>query len=356
VYNAFLYEQLQEAHQSYRDLFEDSIDAILISDRGGRIIQANRQATRMAGMTEGELQEMMIEDLHRPDWGVLGESFKHVDEGETLGYESEFGLEDDKGLPIEVQVRKVLFEGNENLQWFMRDISERKVLETLREDLGAMIYHDLRSPLSNVLTSLDMMKTILPLDQDETLKSILAIVDRSASRVHRLVNSLLDINRLETGQSITDLQEVAIQELVAEVIEVVQPVMDSKSQRLVVDLDGEPRIWVDQDMIRRVLVNLVENAVKYSPLDTDVTIRTEQRDGEIVFRIMDQGPGIPPEMREAIFSKFTRLQGENMPKGIGLGLAFCRLAVEAHGGEIWIEGREDGGSVFLFSLPIYTES
>ncbi len=105
-------------------------------------------------------------------------------------------------------------------------------------------------------------------------------------------------------------------------------------------------------MIRQVIINLLENAGKYSPMNSRVILGGDYSEGWVTLWVQDEGPGIPPESRLLIFDKFMRLPQENVPKGMGLGLAFCRLAVQAHGGKIWVEGQPQGGSCFKFSLPV----
>jgi len=113
---------------------------------------------------------------------------------------------------------------------------------------------------------------------------------------------------------------------------------------------------IDADMIRRVLINLLENAAKYSPSGSQIGISAETDEVGIRFCVIDQGPGIPVEAREMIFEKFVRLPGTRASKGLGLGLAFCRLAVHAHGGKIWVDGDPGGGSRFCFDLPVVLQS
>jgi two-component system, NtrC family, sensor histidine kinase KinB len=114
-----------------------------------------------------------------------------------------------------------------------------------------------------------------------------------------------------------------------------------------------PRIWVDKDMIHRVLINLLENAIKFTPLEGRIEIGAQTTtDGYVKFFVYDNGPGIPPEEAERIFDKFTRLRGKDKPGGLGIGLAFCRLAVLGHGGKIWVESEEEKGATFFITLPI----
>jgi len=262
-------------------------------------------------------------------------------------------LQNGSALPVEVYTRQVKIEDEAALQWILRDISERKLVDTLREDLAAMIYHDLRSPLANIVSSLDMLEALIPTDQDPSLRTVLSIATHSTERMQRLISSLLDINRLEAGQSITNQNATAVPQLLHEVVVAVQPMLDGKQQALSLQItDGLPAMWVDADMIRRVLINLVENATKFTPVKGAIRLQAEM-DGEAVRLVVsDTGPGIPPEKREQIFEKFARLQADRFPKGLGLGLAFCRLAVQAHGGKIWVENNAEGGARFCLTLPV----
>ena len=113
-----------------------------------------------------------------------------------------------------------------------------------------------------------------------------------------------------------------------------------------------PQIMADGDMIKRVLINLLENAIKYTPQGSQVALGASSHKDEVEMWVQDNGPGIPPAERERIFDKFTRLHQNDTTRGFGLGLAYCRLAVEAHGGSIWVEGDADSGACFKFTLPI----
>jgi signal transduction histidine kinase len=221
-----------------------------------------------------------------------------------------------------------------------------------------MIYHDLRSPLANVVSSLDVLETMLPLDDDPALRSLLSIAIRSTERISRLTNSLLDIRRLETGQPIVNQQLASPSELILDALEAVRMIAEGKNQQLVSEIQADlPDLWVDADMIRRVLINLVENAVKYTPSGSQIHIGAHRSPESrlVELWVRDNGPGIPAVDRERIFDKYARLQSKDGPKGFGLGLAFCRLAVEKHGGRIWVDSEVSSGSTFHFLLPVAQE-
>jgi PAS domain S-box-containing protein len=363
INNARLYESLQASNQRYHELFEDSIDPIIVTNLEGKIQEVNRQAARVSGRGREALQGILIWDLQsiRPEW--LQENMRGIQSGETVSCETEFQSQGGPDIPVEVYVRKISFAGEDMLQWIIRDISERKQLDVLREDLSAMIYHDLRSPMANIVSSLDMLRALLPEDDNQVMQQVLAIAIRSTERMQRLINSLLDINRLEAGQSIANRKVVEVSQLIHEALDAVQPITTTKHQKVnTVIEDDALRISVDEDMIRRVLINLLENATKFTFVDGSIEVGARAEDGRVQLWVKDTGPGIPPEAQEIIFNKFSRIQIERMqspdriPKGLGLGLAFCKLAVEAHGGTIGVKSELGEGSCFYFTVPAAKES
>jgi len=226
----------------------------------------------------------------------------------------------------------------------------------LREDLTSMIYHDLRSPLANIVSSLDVIADMMPEGNErETVLSILKIAENSTDRIQRLVSSLLDVNKLESGQAVVDQKAVNALDLIKNAVEDVRPVSNSRRQTLKTNLPEQlPTLWVDEDMSRRVLINLMENSSKFTPTGGALEVGAQPENGWLHIWIKDNGPGIPPAEQERIFDKFTRLRGKGKPGGLGIGLAFCRLAVNGHGGRIWVESDSGQGATFHFTFPVAT--
>jgi PAS domain S-box-containing protein len=351
IHNAILYDSLNESNQRYQELFDDSIDPIIITDWNGRIIEANRQARNCVDYNYNGPLSIAIQDFHLVNWNEVGEDFIHLRNGETANYESEFHCQDQRMIPVEIHVRKVMINEKELIQWTLRDISERKELDILREDMMSMIYHDLRSPLANIISSLDILDTLLP--KDSSITPVFQIAVRSTDRMQRLINSLLDIKRLEAGQPITNPKFVNMNALIQESIEALEPTITSKRQKLELDIQPDlAQLFADESMIKRVIINLLENAIKFSPLDGNLNLTARSDDQNLFITIKDSGPGIPYEAQDRIFNKFTRLDAKSYPKGIGLGLAFCKLAVNAHDGKISVVSKIGQGSQFNIILPI----
>ncbi|MCS6908782.1 MAG: GAF domain-containing protein, partial [Anaerolineales bacterium] len=353
IRHAQLFAALQAAHQRYLELFQDSIDAIFITDWEGRIIEANHQAERVTLLGAEALRGQLIHSLAIVNSQLLGDGFANLKHGETLSYETTLQTSAGRSMPAHVYARKVSIDEEECIQWIVHDITERKNLETLRADLISMIYHDLRSPLANVISSLDVLENILPADSDAAVKSLLKIAVRSTERIQRLVNALLDLRRLEAGRPISNPRPEAVEKIIADSVDAVRVGADAKHQAIETHLSALlPPVLVDGEMIRRVLINLLENAIKYTPQGSAITVGAQSEGKMVQIWVQDCGPGIPPSEQERIFDKFTRLRSANGQHGFGLGLAYCRLAVEAHGGRIWVESQPNQGACFRLTLPV----
>ena len=356
IQNAQLFERLQAAHQRYRELFEDSIDPMLITDWEGRIVEANRQAVLISGYSSDELHVQTIDQLHEVNWNKTGLEFETLRADRVVSYESAMHKRDETTMHVEVHARRVEFDEADSIQWILRDITERRKLDELREDLTAMIYHDLRSPLGNIVSSLDVISTMVPEQDKEMVLSILKIAENSTDRIQRLVSSLLDVNKLESGQPIADKSAVDPLPLITKAVGDVEPVAKGRRQTLTTDLpDALPSIWVDEDMARRVLINLMENSSKFTPVEGKLEMGARQEGEWVHLWVKDNGPGIPTADQERVFDKFTRLHGSNKTGGLGIGLAFCRLAVVGHGGKIWVESESGKGATFHFTFPVANE-
>jgi len=352
IFNARLYQSLQMAELRYQELFEESIDPILVTSWKGEIMEANRRAVEAFQFSVEELLNKSIFDLHQVDWEWLGEKSKELHNNQTLRYTSEIKKPGESALPVEVHIHKVDIEGAEYLQWIIHDISERKKLDKMREDLSAMVYHDLRSPLANVISSMDMLNAFIPPDYADTAGQLIQIAVRSTRRVQHLISSLLDISRLENGQPIVSQQMTSVIDVAREAVEAVSANLEVKDQQLHFDIpENLPALWLDRDMIKRVYINLVENAIKFAPFQGNIHLGAASAENQVELWVQDDGPGIPEESREFVFDKFASLNAEKNKKGIGLGLAFCRLAIQAHGGQIWVDSPTGQGSRFIFTLP-----
>jgi signal transduction histidine kinase len=176
----------------------------------------------------------------------------------------------------------------------------------------------------------------------------------SAGRMQRLVDSMLEVSRMESGEAELNLRPVNLAELVNRIThDVLRP--HSREVTYALDIPAEvPTIQADQDRLERVLANLLDNAVKHSPTGSQVVVQMKNLSDSVEISVTDSGSGVPVEERERIFERFAQVVGEKRKqRGFGLGLSFCKLTVEAHGGRIWVEpSRQGTGSRFAFILPV----
>ncbi len=249
---------------------------------------------------------------------------------------------------VEARVRcqLELLQQRRQLQASHRRLQE---LERLRDGLFHMVVHDMRSPLTTFSMALDLLGQILP-KRDSELAECLETAQRSARRLSWMVRELLDISRLENNQMPLDKKPG---DLVTAAWEVRDAYAGIKEQRqLRVEATGPGGAVFDPSLIQRVLTNLVDNAFKFIEEDGWVKILIREEAGHFRVSVMDNGPGIPPEFHGKIFEKFGQVENRHRRLGAGLGLAFCKLAVEAHGGRIGVESEVGHGSTFWFTIPV----
>jgi signal transduction histidine kinase len=225
--------------------------------------------------------------------------------------------------------------------------------EKLRDNLTHMIIHDLRNPITAVMGGLDLLRLMLSDVMNEDQLRLLETSRRSSETLLSLVSDILDINKMEAGKLTLITQPVDVNQILRENAEAVRVLTELEGQNLQLDLsDSLPEVICEERLISRVVSNLLSNAIKHTPDEGTITIASRLYDDDYVaVSVTDTGYGIPVEYREHLFEKFTQAKGEEQ-RGTGLGLTFCRMTVEAHGGEIWAESEIEQGSTFTFTLPI----
>lgn len=226
-------------------------------------------------------------------------------------------------------------------------------LQRLRQETTELIIHDLRNPLSAIGISLNMLTLVLPEAVLQANHELLEIAQTSAQRLQRLVDSLLEVSRMETGEARFDVRSFNLGPLLHDVIQR-NAILARKGVKIDTDIPFDLPVIADREKIERVLVNLVDNALKYTPENGHIWVQTGQKADSLWLSISDTGPGVPVEDRERIFERFTQGTGDKLKRrGFGLGLAYCRLAIEGHGGRIWVQDGPNGvGSRFTFTLPL----
>ncbi len=357
IRNANLFEQVQQAEQRYQRLFELNLDPIVILNVAGEMLHCNRAAQRLFEPLALCAGQTCLDVL-----GLSKARFDNIRQSLSEGHVSTWELD-----VMTSQTESRIFEINMiylpdytvegAYQWLAHDITDRVELDRLRKEWANMLVHDLRAPLNIVLNSVELVQTAWR-EKDATmpLNRILEITERNVKRLEHLIDNILDMDKIEAGEKLLRITGINIPDMVREVLEIIEPASSSRGQILRTEVPEDlPFMQGDLDVMRRVLINLLENAVKFTSKGGTVSLTVQATDREFLFNVTDTGRGISPQDAEHVFELFYRgkdkYRHNQKIKGSGIGLAFCKLAVEAHGGKIWVESDLGAGSSFTFSIP-----
>lgn len=244
------------------------------------------------------------------------------------------------------QLERELMARNAELQVSLDRLRE---MENLRDGLVHMLVHDMRSPLTAILNNCDYLIQTLPSAPVEEKLEVLKDVHSGSIRLSGMINELLDVNRLESGELPLQRTEIEPARLIKQSISGLYS--RTLSSRISVQGTADSMLSCDTRLIQRVICNLLDNAEKYAPPSTPIMINISNEPTGIRLEVIDHGPGVPLALRERIFDKFVCLERQGTRHSAGLGLTFCKLVVETHGGEIGVDCPPDGGSRFYLSLP-----
>ncbi|MBK8022382.1 MAG: PAS domain S-box protein [Chloroflexi bacterium] len=359
--------ELDYERRQLRAILDSMTDGVFYSDVDpeGRLQPRyiNRAMARLLGVEPAEdlsrlvalLDALNVEDLEGPalQWSI----HQALEQQSFASLQGLLNRDDGVGFEATMTTTRVDSSTGELLGavTVVRDVSQEKALERQRSRFVAQASHELRTPLANMKTRLYLLRR-----QPDRLESHLPVLEKATGHMWRLVESLLDISRLERHAVQLELSDISVQETVSFVTEEHQPVIEERKQTLRVEMPGEPlRLIADADRVTQVLNNLIANASAYTPEGGSITVHVEgcaavDSAGNVLpgirFDVIDTGTGIPEDQREAIFQPFYRIVNNN--DGSGLGLSITREIVRLHGGSIRVDAAPGGGSCFTFWLPL----
>jgi PAS domain S-box-containing protein len=359
LYRVRLYETSREEEGRLRAILESSRDGIFLVGEDLGVRYVNERALQLLGLPggrnrwEGRSFVEAIALLRERAADLAGHLLGNLRDLESAVFttregESHPAFETAGGRyltlhrwPVQMDHEQVI-----GALFLFRDVTERITLEHMRDDLLHMLVHDLRNPVSVIINGLVI---IADPAMEDVVPEAAQLALKNAEQILTLVNAILDIGQLESGRLQIHPEPVRLADLLAPLKHYLA--LSGREELLQLQVpEALPPMHADRLFVERVLRNLLDNALKFTPTDGRIRISARAREGEIEVECYNNGPPIPREVEGRLFEKFVR--GDQQNQGYGLGLAFCRLAIEAHGGRIWAENHPEVGVSFFFTLPV----
>ncbi len=320
-------------------------DALLVVNQEYKVIAINKSAEVMFE-TKLPLGRQLVEVTDSTELAMM------VDDALTNQEESFEEQMILNGNNYRVQARVIHRDGNLFIGLALRDVTQLVRLNRARRDMVANISHELRTPIANIRLIIDGLFHEQDRPKRKDSISSLRAIARETDNLLWLVQEMSDLSMIESGQAIVRLVDAPLSEVVDEAVERMIDQSEKHGVKVVRHIPEKLRVLCDRDLAQRVIVNLIHNALKWSPKDDAVTVSATNGGDEVTISVLDNGPGVPEDQVDRIFERFYQLDASRSGgEGTGLGLAICRHIVEAHGGRIWAESNKDGsGGRFLFTL------
>lgn len=351
---------LQQSEALFRSLSESSPVGIFRNDVAGKCTYTNPRCQEITGATfeetlgDGWQQFIHPEDLKK----VLPQRAADMATQQAASVELRHIHKDGTIRLCHVKAAPILSTTRELLGFVgtVEDITERRAVEQMKNEFISIVSHELRTPLASIRGSLGLLASDVLNDDPDAAKHMLDIAAVETERLVRLVNDILDLERLESQKVMLDKQWCDSSILMQQAVEVLQPLAEKKQITLCVSR-LPIQIWVASDRIIQTLVNLLSNAIKFSPPSSTVSLSVSKQVNQVVFQVQDGGRGIPASQLERVFGRFHQVDASDSRNegGTGLGLAICRNIVGQHNGKLWVESSVGKGSTFYFTIPIPLE-
>jgi len=326
---------------------------VIFLDSNGRIASINQNARIALGwMSDPAMEPSCVEFLipHTAEPRSPIEVVASENTRETISQIQEKEL-----AVVEIARVGISTDNEEEIFFILHDVTEEKASDSLRFSFLGNITHEFRTPLSAINASVEViLEEIEDLSKSE-LSELLDSIHLSVSGLQTLIDNLLESISIEAGHFRVHKRPAQLDAVLVDAMRVMQPLLTRRRQQVVIHKPSRiPAIQADPTRLTQVLVNLISNASKYSPIGTQIELSLEETEGKrIRVTIADRGDGIPSEDKEQVFHRFVRLgNSDGTQYGIGLGLSVVKAIIEEHCGEIGVEDRQDGGSIFWFTLPI----
>ncbi len=351
---------LKESEERYKAIFEGASDGFLAADvKTNKFVFANPKMCEITGYSLKELLELNLNDIHpKKDLPFVIDQFTKQAQG-TLDVAREIPVlrKDKTVLYCDISAKLIEIEGRKCLAGIFRDITERRQVERLKDQFVSTVSHELRTPLTAIRASIGLLASGASGTLPEKGQRMLEIAVTNTDRLVRLINDILDSERLASGKTPMEKKQCSAAQLVTQAADVMKPMADKAGISLSVE-SQDAVLWADPDRIAQALTNLIGNAIKFSPKGGRIWVTAEPKEYQMLFKVRDEGRGIPPDKLGLLFERFQQVDASDAREkgGTGLGLSISKSIVEQHSGRIWAESTIGKGSTFFFTLPLPQET
>jgi two-component system phosphate regulon sensor histidine kinase PhoR len=345
------HELEDQAKAERQTLFNSMMEGVILLDRHGRIQLVNQSLERQFALYTDVRGQTLSEAFRRPELTLL---LARLDkERKVLSCELEVGGSEARYLEVNAAT---VFDRDARSQGAIlvfHDLTRLRQLENTRREFVANVSHELRTPLSLIKGYVETLLDGAITDPELSAK-FLQTIDRHSNRLTNLIEDLLTISRLESGQITLQLRTLPLRPFTSGLIAELQTRANERGTKIINEIPEGLAGRADPDRLEQVVVNLVENAVKYGRAKGRVAVRGRAVNGHVELCVADDGPGIPPEARERVFERFYRVDKARSRDagGTGLGLAIVKHIIQSHGGKVWVESEPGQGAQFYFTLPV----
>jgi|GEM_PF-332178 len=350
-----LTKQVEYARNQLEAVLTSTENPVIAIDRNLRLIFANKAAKSVLPINQNSVHEILAKYFPGRTNTNFKEIIRYLHKGRSYIYEVEV-----KSKSYLCHITKL--GGPKTKGWvaILNDITQLKELDRLKSEMIRMTSHDLKNPLQAAMANLELISEDLTNYENTDIHKSIDIINKQLTRMNRIISGILDLERLKTVTPSIDICEA--EKIISDILEDLEQLGSDQGITLKATSEkGIPNFLADPDQIKQALVNIVENAIKFTPRGGEVTISTKRNDSNIIFEIKDTGIGIPETLRDHIFDRFLRggqkgQQGAEHITGSGLGLSLVKTVVENHQGKIWLTSSVAKGTTFFISLPAITEN
>ena len=355
------------SEEKFRLAVEACPNGMVMTDRAGRIVLVNAETERLFGFKRDELVgqsiELLLPDRLRDRHHFHRDKYSHRPRMRRIGERSELTAKrrDGSEFPVEIGLNPIHSGDDLLVLSVIFDLSDRKRIERLKDEFVSTVSHELRTPLTSIAGSLGLLAGGAGGALPAAAAHLIDIAHNNSQRLVRLINDILDVEKIESGQTLFKFRRLAARPLVEQVIEASRGYADGFQVQVRLDsgdgASGSGEVYADADRLAQIITNLLSNAIKFSPRYGEVLVTIEQVEKVVRVAVRDHGRGIPPEFRPRIFEKFAQADGSDTRQkgGTGLGLNIVKQIVTRLGGTVGYQDAAGGGTIFHVDLPSWSQ-